>query len=68
MGPDLYVVNPSSLLAQVTASLSDAAAARATCYSCLTTTSLGGWACGNCASKPTPAERTSCIAGATGRH
>ncbi|GIL94714.1 hypothetical protein Vretimale_930 [Volvox reticuliferus] len=45
----------------VTATLSDASAARATCFTCVTTTSLGGYTCGECASKPTPAERDSCI-------
>ncbi|GIL46304.1 hypothetical protein Vafri_3317 [Volvox africanus] len=45
----------------VTATLSDASAARATCFTCVTTTNLGGWACGECASKPTAAERDSCI-------
>ncbi|EFJ40288.1 hypothetical protein VOLCADRAFT_99925 [Volvox carteri f. nagariensis] len=51
----------------VTASLSDSAAARATCFKCVTTTTLGGWSCGDCASRATPAERDSCIKSRGGR-
>ncbi|GLC56782.1 hypothetical protein PLESTB_001145100 [Pleodorina starrii] len=50
---------------QVTATLADADAARATCFHCLTSSALGAYTCGTCASKATPAERLDCITAAS---
>ncbi|GLC56781.1 hypothetical protein PLESTB_001145000 [Pleodorina starrii] len=45
----------------VSASQPDPDASRASCLDCLTSTSLGSWACGECAKMTTEPQRTECI-------
>eukprot|EP00198_Chlamydomonas_reinhardtii_P012208 XP_001701545.1 predicted protein [Chlamydomonas reinhardtii] len=46
----------------VTSGLSDAAAARTSCMTCLTATTIGGYACGECNKLATASARSACQA------